>query len=82
MSCAIREPSGIGHNLRSLRILLKIILWDDMWNVRLAQDEAMELAHRFMFFRIAVLDTQTMREIINVRMTGGGTSFADNKSPI
>ena len=43
-----------------------MILWDDMWNDRFAQDEAMELAHRLMFFRIAALESQSTRERIHV----------------
>ena len=43
----------------------QMILWDYMWNDRFAQDEAMELAHRHMFFRIAALEAQTMREMID-----------------
>ena len=42
-----------------------MILWDDMRNDRFAQVEAMELAHRLMFFRIAALEAQTTRERID-----------------
>ena len=42
-----------------------MILWVDKCTDRFAQDEAMELAHRLMFFRIAAMEAQTMREIIN-----------------
>ena len=59
-----------------------MMLWDDKWNDRFAQDEAMELAHRFIFCRIAVLDAQTMQEIINVENETRRESFADYKSPI
>ena len=43
----------------------QMISRDDMRTDRFAQDEDMALAHRVMFFRIAALDAQTMRETIN-----------------